>query len=228
MIHNHSSNKRTVIHLGMLSVLLLLVTSAAFWSHPLRLLRGRGSASALSTEGLQAQPEPANSTHVLCNDFGTDGVMIVLEGTPLYVIWTVYQGDSAGGWRRIQRFQSSYGESVKILENGDVLQEGAGDHRVTWRWSDGRFSAVKVDPPLIAKTCSLAEANELAFRTGAAENTFFSAVEARFLICADFSRYGVMLFAESPFKKDAKLDSINWVVYRKVDSIWNREVASQF
>jgi hypothetical protein len=48
----------------------------------------------------------------------------------------------------------------------DVLQEGAGNHKITWRWSAGRFAVAHIDPPLIASNCSFSEANELAFRAG--------------------------------------------------------------
>lgn len=296
-----------------MSVLLLLVTSAAFGATPSGCSLN-DARRALSAESLQAQPEPSNADHILCDDFATDGVMIVLEGTPPYVNWTVYQkgrgwtgvetsrprgrselgaplqdegalvadvktGSPAAkagirvedrittfdgnkvyaftslndlaaqspagkkveidilrggkihtlelivgrqdGWRRVQTFQPYYGKSISILANGDVLQEGVGDHQITWHWSNDRFSTLRIDPPFVASGCSLADAKELAFRNGAAEGTPYPDVSSRLLMCDDFARNGVMLFPDSPFAKGQILHSIRWLVYRKLGSSWN-------
>lgn len=124
------------------------------------------------------------------------------------------------GWRRVQSFENAYGKSISVSDNGDVLQQGKGKHQVFWRWDGVHFTVASILPRLIASSCSLADANELAFRVGVNADTPDPSVQPEQLLCGDFDRFKIMLIMESEWNRNAKLDSTMWAVYRKSLDSW--------
>lgn len=158
--------------------------------------------------------EPNSSSDVICADFPRFGLMLVLNGNGTLrdpSFWTVYQ-QKHGHWRNVSGIDAvGKPGSVKVLENGDLLEDtGRGFVRQT-RWDGRQLKVIAVRPPIDTSTCALRQAQEVATLDVAGWG-----LKAGDVICQDFSKYGLMMFFANPGAGDDR----HIYIYRRRQNGW--------
>jgi hypothetical protein len=159
--------------------------------------------------------KPDTPGDVICADFARFALMLVLNGTPPDTEWTVYQ-QANGHWRYVYDLDApGKPGSVKVLDNGDLLEDTGLGFSTQRRWNGRRFKVVAVSPPPDASRCSILQAQKLAALDQS--RIPYQSIDQSFVTCADFPRYGVMLFID-----DAGSGGYSVATYQKVANRWQK------